>query len=66
MLVLKITMLEGRTEEKKAELIQRLTQAAANHLKEPAGDIRIIIYEVPTENWGAGGITIKERQSKTL
>ena len=65
MLVLKITMLEGRTEEKKAELIQRLTETAARSLGEPAEDIRILIYEIPPTNWGAGGVTIKERSKKS-
>jgi 4-oxalocrotonate tautomerase len=64
MLVLKITLLEGRDAETKAQLIRRLNEAAAQHLQEPAEDIRIILYEVPPENWGAGGITIKERSAK--
>lgn len=55
MLVLKVTMLEGRTQEQKSELIRRLTEAAARHLNEPASEIRVIIYEVPPTNWGAGG-----------
>jgi 4-oxalocrotonate tautomerase len=65
MLVLKVTMLEGRTPEKKAEVIRRLTEAAARHLNEPAADIRIVIIEVTKEEWGAGGVTIKERESKS-
>ena len=65
MLVLKITMLEGRSEEKKAELIQRLTQSAAQHLNEPAESIRILIYEIPPTDWGAGGITIAERHRRS-
>jgi 4-oxalocrotonate tautomerase len=65
MLVLKVTMLEGRTPEKKAEVIRRLTESAARHLDEPAADIRIVIIEVTKEEWGAGGVTIKERESKS-
>lgn len=61
MLVIKVTMLEGRTSEQKAELIRRLNEAASRHLNEPASDIRIIIYEVPPSNWGAGGITMEKR-----
>ena len=55
MLVLKVTMLEERTPEQKSELIRRLTEAAVEHLNEPATEIRVIIYEVPPSNWGAGG-----------
>jgi 4-oxalocrotonate tautomerase len=65
MLLLKVTILEGRTEAKKAELIQRLTAAAALYLDEPTADVRVIIYEVPPTNWGAGGVTIAEQGRKT-
>jgi 4-oxalocrotonate tautomerase len=61
MLILKVTMLEGRTVDQKAELIRRLTASATHRLGEAAGDIRIIIYEVPPTNWGAGGVTIQAR-----
>ena len=65
MLVLKVTLLEGRDDARKAELIQRLTAAAELYLGEPAADVRIVIYEVPPTNWGAGGITIEQRERKT-
>lgn len=61
MLLLKVTMLEGRTAEQKAELIRRLTEAAAEHLGWPAEEIRVILYEVGREEWGAGGRTLAER-----
>ena len=64
MLVLKLTMLEGRSAEQKQALVERLTAAAA-HFDEPAEDIRIIIYEVSPANWGAGGVTIEASRSKT-
>jgi 4-oxalocrotonate tautomerase len=60
-LLLKVTMLEGRTAEQKAELIRRLTAAAAEHLGWPAEEIRVILYEVGREEWGAGGRTMAER-----
>jgi 4-oxalocrotonate tautomerase len=65
MLVLKLTMLEGRSAEQKQALVERLTAAAAEYFDEPAEDIRIIIYEVPLANWGAGGVTIEASRSKT-
>lgn len=61
MLLLKVTMLEGRTAAQKAALIRRLTEAAATHLGWPAEEIRVIIYEVGREEWGAGGRTLAER-----
>ena len=64
MIVLKLTMLEGRTKEQKNELIRRLTESAAEHLGEPAEDIRMIVYEVPPSNWGAGGVSLEEKSKK--
>jgi 4-oxalocrotonate tautomerase len=62
MLMLKLTMLEGRTEAQKAELIRRLTAAAELYLNEPSAGIRVLIYEVPPTNWGAGGVTTQQRE----
>jgi len=61
MLVLKVSMLEGRSAEQKADLIRRLTESAAQHLGEPADSIRVLINEMSPQNWGAGGITIEMR-----
>ncbi len=65
MLLLKVTILQGRTEAQKAQLIERLTAAAELYLNEPTADVRVIIYEVPPSNWGAGGVTIAEQSRKT-
>jgi 4-oxalocrotonate tautomerase len=62
MLLLKLSMLEGRTDEHKAELIRRLTTAAELYLNAPAAATRILIYELPPTNWGAGGVTIQQRE----
>lgn len=62
MLLLKVTMLEGRTAEQKAALIRRLTAAASQHLGWPAEEIRVVIYEVGRGEWGSGGRTMAERE----
>ena len=62
MLVLKVTMLAGRTAEQKAEVIRRLTAAAAEHLGWPAEEIRVVIYEVRRDDWGIGGRSVSERE----
>jgi 4-oxalocrotonate tautomerase len=64
MLVIKVTILEGRDEARKAELIRRLTAAAELYLNEPAAEIRILLHEVPATNWGSGGITMAEQGRK--
>lgn len=61
MLVLKVTMVEGRSPTQKAELIRRLAEAASRHLGVPIEEIRTIIYEVGKDEWGIGTITMAER-----
>jgi 4-oxalocrotonate tautomerase len=61
MLVLKVTMVEGRTPEQKAELIRRLAEAAGRHLGFPVEEIRTVIYEVGRDEWGIGTMTMAER-----
>lgn len=55
MLVLRVTMVEGRTAAQKAALIERLSAAAARHLGAPLEEVRLVIHEVPGANWGVGG-----------
>ena len=50
-----ITMLEGRTIEKKHDLIKRLTDATAEALGGDPARIRVVIYEVSPDAWGIGG-----------
>jgi 4-oxalocrotonate tautomerase len=64
MLVLKVTMLEGRTPTQKAALIHQLSIAAAQHLNQPLADVRVVIYEVPKHAWGSGGRSIAEREEE--
>ncbi|MCS7050689.1 MAG: tautomerase family protein [Thermomicrobium sp.] len=63
MLVLKVTMLEGRTTQQKAELIRRLAEAAGRHFGVPVDEIRTIIYEVGRQDWGIGTLTAAERDA---
>ncbi len=62
MVVLKVTLLEGRSMEKKLELVKRLTEAAARHLKEPREEIRVILYEVRRDQWAAGGVLFSDKE----
>jgi 4-oxalocrotonate tautomerase len=52
------------TKEQKAELIAEFTNTLARVLgKNPATTV-VIIEEVPSENWGIGGETVAERNSR--
>lgn len=60
MIVVKLTMMEGRTVGQKAELARRLTEAAARHFGADAKEVRVVVYEVPATNWATGGIPMSE------
>jgi 4-oxalocrotonate tautomerase len=66
MLVLKVTMVRGRTFEQKEELIARLSQAAASHLGWPLEEVRVAIYEVGEHEWGIGGRSVATRRNDML
>lgn len=64
MLVLKVTMLEGRTYLQKEALIHQLSEAAARHLNCALEDVRIVIYEVPPQAWGIAGRSVAKREEE--
>lgn len=50
-----VTMIEGRTDAQKTDLIARLTEAAVTALGVPQESVRVILREVPGSHWGVGG-----------
>lgn len=56
--ILRVEILEGRSEEKKAELIEQLTLTVSRVLDAPAQNVRVILYEVPKGHWGIGGVPV--------
>lgn len=61
MLVLKVSMMEGRSVEQREQLIRRLSESAARNLGWALEDIRVIIYEIPREDWGIAGLPATRR-----
>ncbi len=55
-----IHMLEGRTEDQKRAVIEKVTQALHEAVGAPKETIRILISEVPNTNWGIGGTSAKD------
>jgi|FaiFalFF_MnMetaG_3_1042247.scaffolds.fasta_scaffold01741_6 4-oxalocrotonate tautomerase len=62
MVVLKVTLLEGRSLEKKRELARRLSEAAARHFGEDLQEIRLVFYEVSKEDWAVGGVLLRDKE----
>lgn len=64
MLVIKTTMMEGRTSEQKEALIRRLSETAADELGWPLEEVRVVIYEVSKNDWGIAGESVAKRESE--
>jgi 4-oxalocrotonate tautomerase len=56
--------LDQTSEEKKKELIERLTREASEITGYPAEYFFVYVQEYPTENIGVGGKTLKELRSQ--
>ncbi|CAM5778573.1 MAG: 2-hydroxymuconate tautomerase [Pseudomonadota bacterium] len=55
-----IYMLEGRTEEQKRAVIEKVTQALVEAIGTPVANVRVWIHDVPKENWGIAGQTARD------
>mgnify|MGYP002735481942 CR=1 FL=1 len=55
-----IYLLEGRSEDKKRAVIEKVTQALQEATESPRENIRVAIIEVPKTNWGIAGKTAKD------
>ena len=53
--LVEVTLIEGRSKEKKAALIRGITDVVERTVDAPRESIRVIVREVPPENWGVGG-----------
>jgi len=61
--IVQISMIAGRTPEKKEKLIKKVTDAIMEALEIPAEKVRIILNEVPKENIGYGGVPLSKIDS---
>ncbi len=55
-----IFLIQGRTEEQKRAVIERVTDALHEAVGAPKETIRVWIQEVPNTNWGSAGQTAKD------
>ena len=55
-----IYMIEGRTEEQKRAVIEKVTQALSDAVGAPKENVRVWIHDVPSENWGIAGVSAKD------
>ncbi|MBB1163207.1 2-hydroxymuconate tautomerase [Aquariibacter albus] len=55
-----IYLIEGRTTEQKRAVIEKVTQALQEAVGAPKENVRVWITEVPKENWGIAGVSVKD------
>jgi 4-oxalocrotonate tautomerase len=55
--LLHVEILEGRSAERKEELIAELTNTVEKVLEVHRETIRVVIVEVPKAHWGIGGVS---------
>jgi len=53
--VVRIDMWEGRGKETRWKLIRAVSEAVSKTLDVPTEHVRVILNEIPKENWGIGG-----------
>lgn len=53
--IIEVTLIEGRSVEKKVKMVKAVTDAVVESLDAPRDSVRIIIREVPKWHFAAGG-----------
>jgi 4-oxalocrotonate tautomerase len=61
--ILRVELWEGRSNEDKALLIRKLTDATTEVIGCAAQAVQVVIYDVPKANWGIGGEDCSNRPS---
>ena len=55
-----ISIIEGRTEEQKRAVIEKVSAALVEATGAPIANVRVWIQDVPKENWGIAGVSAKD------
>jgi len=64
--IVEVTLVNGRSQEELRAMISAVTTAVSETVAAPVESIRVIIREVPTTHFAAGGVTIAERRAGQL
>ncbi|MBA4538021.1 4-oxalocrotonate tautomerase [Bacillus aquiflavi] len=57
---IQINLLEGRSPEKKEQLIAEVTETVERVIQAPKETIRVMINEMPAAHWGIAGVSVKK------
>ena len=64
--IVQLQILEGRSADKIAEVIENVTNTISETLDAPKDTIRVIVNEIPKTHWGRAGVPISKVQSKNI
>ena len=59
--IIHVEMLEGRTTDQKRTLAAELTEAFVRSCGGDAANVRVVMRDVPPENWAIGGTVVADR-----
>lgn len=62
--VIQVNMLPGRTAEQKRELIEVFTREFVRICKTNPEAVKIVIHDIPPENYGSGGVPMSQQAGK--
>ncbi len=58
--IVQITMLQGRSPDIKAALMQKVTEAIVESLRVPKDKVQIVLNEISKENFGQAGVPLSK------
>lgn len=61
--IVQVHLLEGRSKELKQKLISEITSAVSRTLGNSPETIRVLLHDVPKENWGVAGMPMSNKQN---
>ncbi len=62
--IAEVHILEGRPAETKEKLIVKMTETLCDVLEVQPSQVRVLINEIPAQNWGIAGVSVAERRKK--
>jgi 4-oxalocrotonate tautomerase len=60
-----IRLIEGRSQQRKAEISKRVTDAISEVLQLPKDDVWVVFEDIPAEDWYIGSTTVAELRERS-
>ena len=60
--IIHVNMFEGRTLEQKRKLVSSMTEAVVKSLDIKPEAVRIVLHDLPKQNFGAGGVLASDKK----